>query len=61
VIIHRGNAFSGHYHAYIHDLLEAGAWVPVEMLDNLIDIGSSETTEATVADPAAADKPLSKR
>lgn len=31
VIIHFGNAHSGHYHAYIRDILGQGNWVPVLM------------------------------
>mmetsp|Transcript_19455 Transcript_19455/g.19462 ORF Transcript_19455/g.19462 Transcript_19455/m.19462 type:complete len:376 (-) Transcript_19455:2017-3144(-) len=30
VIIHGGTAYSGHYHAYIRDLLRTGTWIPVE-------------------------------
>lgn len=26
IIIHRGGAYGGHYHAYIHDELKDGEW-----------------------------------
>lgn len=32
VIIHAGTAHSGHYHAYIRDLLKSGKWEPIAKL-----------------------------
>eukprot|EP00742_Colponemidia_sp_Colp-10_P008382 GILJ01009078.1.p1 GENE.GILJ01009078.1~~GILJ01009078.1.p1 ORF type:complete len:1079 (-),score=209.65 GILJ01009078.1:147-3383(-) len=53
VIIHRGTAYSGHYHAYIRDMMVEGTWIepttePASQLDNGLSVIDSSSESAVL-------------
>jgi ubiquitin carboxyl-terminal hydrolase 40 len=68
VVIHRGNAHSGHYHAYIHDLLKYGNWTPAETKEpEPVETKDAETStpegtsESAQEPPEPEEQPKGKR